>query len=78
MADSSLAPSGLDAILREPKRAVATILVALVLFWTVFASLSRYNLDIHGDMVENFAWGLAGSSVITSIHRSIAGSARSG
>jgi 4-amino-4-deoxy-L-arabinose transferase-like glycosyltransferase len=58
MAESSFAPSGLDAILREPKRAVTAILVALVLFWTVFASLSRYNLDIHGDMVENFAWGI--------------------
>jgi len=55
---SSFAHPGLDAFLREPKRAVAAILVALVLFWTVFASLSRYNLDIHGDMVENFAWGI--------------------
>jgi len=58
MPESSFAHSGLDAILREPKRAVAVLLVALVAFWSVFASLSRYNLDIHGDMVENFAWGI--------------------
>ncbi|MGE3365792.1 MAG: glycosyltransferase family 39 protein [Rhizobiaceae bacterium] len=58
MTASTFAPSGLDAILREPRRAVAAILVLLVVFWTVFASLSRYNLDIHGDMVENFAWGI--------------------
>lgn len=25
---------------------------------TAYAMLGRYNLDLHGDMVENFAWGI--------------------
>ena len=37
--------------------ALATIAVAM-LFWTIYASLSQYNLDTHGDMVENYAWGV--------------------
>lgn len=55
-----------DATTTEPRTGirlgttatVCALLVLFVLFWTVFASLARYNLDIHGDMVENFAWGI--------------------
>lgn len=36
--------------------ALVGIAVAIV-FWTVYASLSQYNLDTYGDMVENYAWG---------------------
>ena len=42
----------------NPGRSVAAILFVFVAFWTAFAALSRYNLDIHGDMLENFAWGI--------------------
>lgn len=58
MAQHNLVSTGVDALVREPKRAIAAILIGFVLFWTLFASLSRYNLDIHGDMLENFAWGI--------------------
>ena len=58
MAEPNLASTGVDAFVREPKRAIVAILIGFVLFWTLFASLSRYNLDIHGDMLENFAWGI--------------------
>ena len=44
---------------RSPALPVMAIVAVFVLFWTLFATLSRYNLDIHGDMVENFAWGIA-------------------
>ena len=33
-------------------------LVAGVLFWTAYASFTRYNLDAYGDMLENYAWGI--------------------
>lgn len=34
------------------------LIVGGVLFWTVYAWLSQYNLDRYGDMVENYAWGI--------------------
>lgn len=37
---------------------VFLIIAVYVVFWTAQAMLSRYNLDMHGDMVENFAWGI--------------------
>lgn len=42
----------------EPDRTILAILLVFVLVWTAFNSISRYNLDVHGDMVENFAWGI--------------------
>lgn len=38
--------------------AVSLIIAVYVAFWTLQAALSSYNLDTHGDMVENFAWGI--------------------
>jgi len=43
----------------DPDRTVPALLVLFVLVWTAYSSLSRYNLDLHGDMVENYAWGIA-------------------
>ncbi|WP_198174151.1 glycosyltransferase family 39 protein [Mesorhizobium xinjiangense] len=40
------------------RRYVAAIVLGFCALWTLYSSLSRYNLDIHGDMVENFAWGI--------------------
>ena len=56
MAHTKLAPSIASTV--KPGLSVAAILIVFVAFWTVFAALSRYNLDIHGDMLENFAWGI--------------------
>lgn len=38
--------------------AVSLIIAVYVAFWTLQATLTSYNLDTHGDMVENFAWGI--------------------
>jgi 4-amino-4-deoxy-L-arabinose transferase-like glycosyltransferase len=38
--------------------AVFLIIAVYIAFWTLEASVSGYNLDTHGDMVENFAWGI--------------------
>ncbi len=51
----------LVALARDPsgdaqRRAFLTFLVLHVVCWTLYASLSRPNLDVHADMVENFAW----------------------
>ncbi len=35
------------------------LLAVFVLFWTAYSAISRHNLDVHGDMVENYAWGIA-------------------
>jgi 4-amino-4-deoxy-L-arabinose transferase-like glycosyltransferase len=43
----------------KPDRAVPALLAIFVLFWTAYSAISRHNLDIHGDMVENYAWGIA-------------------
>ncbi len=40
------------------KSAVLLIILFFVAFWTLQSSLSSNNLDAHGDMVENFAWGI--------------------
>lgn len=37
---------------------VLLIIAVYIAFWTLQSSLSSYNLDAHGDMVENFAWGI--------------------
>lgn len=57
--------SAMEATLRretpatgEPDRTILTILLVFVVVWTVFNAISRFNLDVHGDMVENFAWGI--------------------
>lgn len=41
-----------------PAWKVLALVAGFIAFWTVYASLSRYNLDLHGDMAENFAWGI--------------------
>ncbi len=34
-------------------------LIALsVVLWTLYAEITSFNLDLHGDMVENYAWGI--------------------
>ncbi|MBX3582556.1 MAG: glycosyltransferase family 39 protein [Rhizobiaceae bacterium] len=43
----------------DGKWSVLWLIVAFPVFWTLYASLSRYNLDRMGDMVENFAWGIS-------------------
>ncbi|MBX3567583.1 MAG: glycosyltransferase family 39 protein [Rhizobiaceae bacterium] len=43
----------------DADRAAPALIVAFVLLWTAYATFGRYNLDIHGDMVENYAWGIA-------------------
>lgn len=40
------------------RRDVSAIILGFCAVWTLYSTLSRYNLDIHGDMVENFAWGI--------------------
>lgn len=42
----------------DGKWSVLWLIVAFPIVWTLYASLSRYNLDRMGDMVENFAWGI--------------------
>ena len=51
--------SAATAVGQRPGRTVAVLIVLFVLFWTAYSSISRYNLDVHGDMVENYAWGIA-------------------
>lgn len=49
------------ATARPPQDRSGTILLIIGLFlivWPVYSLLSRYNLDVHGDMVENFAWAI--------------------
>lgn len=38
------------------------MLLAFVAVWTLYATFSRLNLDGHGDMVENYAWGITWSA----------------
>lgn len=40
----------------EERQAFLRFLAIFVLVWTVYAALSRANLDTHSDMAENFAW----------------------
>ncbi|WP_421925368.1 glycosyltransferase family 39 protein [Neoaquamicrobium sediminum] len=37
---------------------VLVLLAVYVGFWTIQRDFAQYNLDRHGDMVENFAWGI--------------------
>ncbi|QKV18034.1 glycosyltransferase family 39 protein [Oricola thermophila] len=34
------------------------LVLAIFLFWAVYAQWSRYNLDMYGDMLENYVWGI--------------------
>lgn len=43
-------------------RALAWMVFGFVAVWTLYATLSRLNLDGHGDMVENYAWGITWSA----------------
>jgi len=47
------------AFLEDADRSVPVLLVCFAAFWAVYAVLGTYNLDMHGDMVENYAWGIA-------------------
>jgi 4-amino-4-deoxy-L-arabinose transferase-like glycosyltransferase len=38
---------------------VLGLLALYIGFWVVHRDFAQYNLDRHGDMVENFAWGIA-------------------
>lgn len=40
------------------KTAVAVLLAAFVVQWTVYPTFTRTNLDQFGDMLENYAWGI--------------------
>jgi 4-amino-4-deoxy-L-arabinose transferase-like glycosyltransferase len=57
--DGGAGGHGLRAFLENAGRTVPVLLACFAVFWTAYASLSRTNLDIHGDMVENYAWGIA-------------------
>lgn len=37
---------------------VLVLLVVYIGFWVIQRDFAQYNLDRHGDMVENFAWGI--------------------
>lgn len=38
------------------RQLLGLFLAAFTVLWTVYASVSRSNLDLHADMVENFSW----------------------
>jgi 4-amino-4-deoxy-L-arabinose transferase-like glycosyltransferase len=38
------------------RMALAAFLSLFTLVWTLYATISRANLDVHGDMAENVAW----------------------
>lgn len=42
-----------------PSAAMFLLLALFVVVWTAYPSLTRLNLDRYGDMVENYAWGIA-------------------
>ena len=58
--DSRPSPGNPASDGRHPTAALAVFLVigVYVVFWTLQTTLSSINLDAHGDMVENFAWGI--------------------
>ncbi len=58
--DSRPSPGNPASDGRHPTAALAVFLVIVVyvVFWTLQTTLSSINLDAHGDMVENFAWGI--------------------
>jgi 4-amino-4-deoxy-L-arabinose transferase-like glycosyltransferase len=58
--DSRQSPGNPASDGRHPTAGLAVLLIiaVYVAFWTLRAVLSSYNLDTHGDMVENFAWGI--------------------
>lgn len=42
--------------LASQRLALAAFLATFALVWTLYATFSRANLDVHGDMAENVAW----------------------
>ena len=50
-------PSAAGVEQSVPRLADALVLASVV-FWTLYTDWSQYNLDQFGDMPENYAWGI--------------------
>ena len=50
-------PSAAGVEQSVPRLADALVLASVV-FWTLYTDWSQYNLDQFGDMLENYAWGI--------------------